>query len=196
MRTKFQQIEYIVNNRVKKIFDKDNARTLTERQEFFDYEDESVKDGEEDDMSKQILKFQNNQLIDLKKHLERYFNTLPLFGFNSGRYNLNLINFGLIPYLICDKEIEPKVIKKANDFISFRFGDVQLLELMRFLKGATTLDLFLKGYKSSETNEWFDSTDCTELPSHETFFSKLRIPNPLENDFNDYENLINGGLDQ
>ena len=154
--------------------------------------------------STQFLRIQKNQLIDLKQHLERYVNTLPVFGFNSGRYDLNKIKSYLIPYLICDKEIEPAVIKKANDFISFKFGDVQFLDIMKFLGGATTLDSFLKAYKASETKgffpyEWFDSPDkldCTELPPYETFFSKLRNHNPREKDFNDYQKLVNGGLDQ
>ena len=140
MRTKFQEIENTVNDRVKKIFDKLNARTLTKRLEIFDYEDECVEDGDEDDMSTQFLRIRKKQLIDLKQHLERYVNTLPVFGFNSGRYDLNLIKSCLIPYLICDKEIEPTVIKKPNDFISFKFGDVQFLDIMKFLGGATTLD--------------------------------------------------------
>ena len=91
-------------------------------------------------MSTQFLRIQKNQLIDLKQHLERDVIILPVFGFNSSRYDLNLIKPYLIPYLICDKEIEPTVIKKANDFISFKFGDAQFLDIMKFLGGATTLD--------------------------------------------------------
>ena len=72
-------------------------------------------------MSTQFLRMQKNQLIDLKQDLERYVNTLPVFGFNSRRYDLNLIKSYLILYLINDKEAEPMVIKKANDFISFKF---------------------------------------------------------------------------
>ena len=60
-------------------------------------------------------------------------NLLPVFGFNSQRYDLNLIKSYLIPYLINDKEAEPMVIKKANDFISFKFGDIQLLDIMKSL---------------------------------------------------------------
>ena len=204
MRIKLQEIENTVNDRVKKIFDKLSAGTLTKRLEVFDYEDECVEGGDEDDMSTQFLRVQKNQLIDLKQHLKRYVNTLPVFGFNSGRYDLNLIKSYLIPYLICDKDIEPTVIKKANDFISFKFEDVQFLDIMKFLGGATTLDSFLKIYKASETKsffpyEWFDSPDkldYTELSSKEAFFSKLRNHNPLEKDFNDYQKLVNGGLDQ
>ena len=102
-------------------------------------------------MSTQFLRIQRNQLIDLKQHLERYVNTFLVFGFNSGRYDLNLIKSYLIPYLIFEKEIESTVIKKANDFISFKFGDVQFLDIMKFLGGATALDSFLKTYKASET---------------------------------------------
>ena len=97
MRTKFQETEITVNDRVKKIFHKLKARTLTKRLEVFDYEDECVEDGDEDDMSTQILRIQKNQLIDLKQHLERYVNTLSVFGFKSGRYDRNLIKSYLIP---------------------------------------------------------------------------------------------------
>ena len=51
---KFQEIENTVNDWVKKIIDKLNARNLTKRLEVFDYESECVEDGEEDDMSTQF----------------------------------------------------------------------------------------------------------------------------------------------
>ena len=99
--------------------------------------------------------------------------------------------------MIRDKEQETSVIKKANDFISFKFGDVQFLDIMKFLGGATTLESFLKAYKASETKrffpyEWFDNPDkldFPELPPYEAFFSKLENNNPLDKDFIDYEKL-------
>ena len=96
-----------------------------------------------------------NQLIDLMQHLERYTNTLPVFRFNSVRSGINLIKSYLITYLIIEKEIEPSVIKKANDFVSFKFGDVQLLDSMKFLDRATTLDTFQKAYKAGEIKGYF-----------------------------------------
>ena len=155
-------------------------------------------------MSTQFLRIQKNQLIDLKQHLERYVNTLPVFGLNSGRYDLNLIKSYLFPYLIHDKEQDTFVIKKANDFIFFKFGDVQFLDIMKFLGGANTLDFFLKAYKASETKgffpyEWFDNPDkfdFPELPPYEAFFSKLRNNNPLDKDFIDYEKLRKSGFDE
>ena len=104
MRTKFQDIEVVVNERMKKIFDQLNKRGKNYSSNKFEYEDECIADSEEADMSSKFLRIQKNQLIDLKQNLERYVNILPVFGFNSGRYDLNLIKSYLIPYLIRDKD--------------------------------------------------------------------------------------------
>ena len=83
----------------------------------------------------------------------------------------------LIPYLINVRDIQPTVIKKSNNFISFKSGNVQFLDNLNFLGGATSLYSFLRAYKTSETKgyfpyEWFNSPDKlvqTELPSYESF---------------------------
>ena len=145
---------------------------------------------------------QKNQLIDLQEHFERYCNVLPGFGFNSAKYDINLIKSHLLPILVNEQGIEPTVIKKANQFVSFKFGDIQLLNIMNFLGGATSLDSFLKAYKTKETKsfvpyEWFDCPEKLnnkELPLYDSFFSSLRNNNPLEKDYNDFQNLVNGGF--
>ena len=102
-------------------------------------------------VSTQFLQIQKNQLIDLQESVERYCNVLPVFGFNSAKYDLNLIKSYLPPFLVNERDIEPTVIKKANQFISFKFVDIQLLDIINFLGGAASLDSFLKAYKTSET---------------------------------------------
>ena len=97
--------------------------------------------------SNQFLQIQKKQLIDLQEHLERYCSVLPVFGFNSAKYDLNLIKSYLLPILINECNIEPTVIKKVKQFISFKFRDFQLFDIMNFLGGATGLDSFLKAYK-------------------------------------------------
>ena len=110
---------------------------------------------EEKGLSTQFLQMQKNQLIDLQEHFERYCNVLQVFGFNSAKYDINLIKSYLLPILVNEKDIEPTVIKKANQFVSFKFGDIQLLYIMNFLGGATSLDSFLKAYKNKETKGFF-----------------------------------------
>ena len=152
--------------------------------------------------STQFLQIGKNHLIDLQEFLERCCNVLPVFGFNSANYDLNLIKSFLLPILVNEREIKPTVIKKANQFISFKFGDIQLLDIMNFLGRATSLDSFLKAYTTSETKrflpyEWFDTPNKIqniELPPYDAFYSKLRSCNPLEAEYTDYVNLLKSGL--
>ena len=176
----------------------------SQREQVFDYNnDEYFNDtAEEKELSTQFLQMQKNHLIDLQEHTERYCITLPVFGFNSAKYDINLIKSYLLPILVNERQIEPAVTKKASQFVSFKFGDVQLLDIMNFLGGATSLDSFLKAYKIEETKsffpyEWFDNPEKLnnkELPPSDSFFSKLRNINPLEKDNNDFEILATSGL--
>ena len=64
--------------------------------------------------STQFLQIQRKQLVDLQEHLERYCNVLPIFGFNSAKYDLNLIKSYLLPILVNERINEPTVIKKSE----------------------------------------------------------------------------------
>ena len=87
--------------------------------------DDCIVEEEEKDFSTQFLQMQKNQLIDLQEHFERYCNVLPVFGFNSAKYDFNLIKSYLLPILVNERDVERTVIKKANQFVSFKFGDIQ-----------------------------------------------------------------------
>ena len=107
---------------------------------------------------------QKSPLIDLQKHFERYCITLPVVGLNSAKFHIILIKSYLLPILVNERQIEPAVIKKSDKFVYFKFGDVQLVDIMNILGGATSLDSFLKDYKTEETKgfspyEWFDSPE-------------------------------------
>ena len=121
MRNNFQDVERVVNERMSKIFQDLKERCRNHLTGKFEHEEECIENTEETLMSTQFLSMQKNLLIDLKQNLERYINTLPVFGLNSGKYDLNLIKSYLIPYLINNKEAERMVIKKAKDFVCFKF---------------------------------------------------------------------------
>ena len=140
--------------------------------------------------------------FDLQRSQERYCNVLRVFGFNSAKYDLNLIKSYLLPILVNERDIEHTVVKKANQFISFKLGDIQLLDITNFLGGATNFDSFLKAYKTSETKEffpyeWFDHPEKmqnTELLPYDAFYSRLLSCNPPEAEYTDYVNLLKSGL--
>ena len=196
MKNLFLDIEITIKNKLSS-----NLEKLTQRQNRREQADLHDCDKKMC-ASTQFLQIQKYQLIDLQQSLERYCNVLPVFDFDSAKYDHNLVKSYLLPILVNERDIEPTVIKKANQFISFKFGDIQLLDIMNFLGGATSLDSFLKAYKTSETKgfspyEWFDHPDemqNTELPPYDAFYSKLRSCDPLEADYTDYVNLLKSGL--
>ena len=108
-----------------------------------------------------------------------------------------------MPYFVRDKKQETSVTK-ANDFISFKFGDVQFLDIMKFLGGATTLDSFLKFHKASKTKKflpygWLDNPEklgFRGLPPCEAIFSKFRNNKPLDKHFTEDSKLRKIGLDE
>ena len=85
MKTKFRDVERVVNKRVSKIFHELKERCRNHSTENFEYEDECIEDTEKTDMSTLFFRMRNNQLIDWKQILEGYVNTIPVLGFNSGR---------------------------------------------------------------------------------------------------------------
>ena len=202
MKLKFLEIETAIKSKLSRTLEPLNERRCR-NQRVFEFEDHCLEDdNEEKDASTHFLQMQKNQLIELQEHRERYCNVLPVFGFNSAKYDINLIKSYLLPILITEGNMEPTVIKKAIQLVSFKFGEVQLLDIMNFLGGATSLDSFLKAYKTAETKgffpyEWFDcpqKMNNSELPPYDAFFSKLRNVNSLEKDYSDYQNLLGSGL--
>ena len=92
----------------------------------------------------------------------------------------------LLSLLVNERGFELKVIKMANQFVTFKFGDVQLLDIINFLGENTCFDSFLKGYKISERKvffhkEWFEDPgklNKAHLLRYVPFSSKLRNNNP------------------
>ena len=143
MKLNFIEVETAIKIKLCAILEQLNQRS-NQAKRVSNFADDCMVEEEEKDLTTQFLKIQKNQLIDLLEHFERYCNVLPVFGFNSAKYDNNLIKSFLLPILVNDRDIEPTVIKKVNQFVSFKFGDIQLLDIMNFLGSATSLDSFLK----------------------------------------------------
>ena len=85
---------------------------------------------------------QKNQLTELQKHFERYCIVLPVFEINRPKQDITLINSCFLPILVSKRAFKPTAIKKANQFVSFKIVDNELLDILRFLIGATSLEFF------------------------------------------------------
>ena len=127
--------------------------------------------------SLQFLRLRKNQIIKLQGHLERYCYVLPVFGLKSAKIDLNSIKSYLLPNFVNGRDIETTVIKKSNQFIKLKLGGNQLLDILNFHGGATSLGSILKAYKTSKTKgsfpcELFDHPDNlqnTEFPRKTRF---------------------------
>ena len=82
-----------------------------------DTEDE---EDEEKNASTHFLSTQENKLFELQQHFVRHVNTLPVFGFHSVKFGLDIFKSYLILLLVNEKEIEPTVIKKSEPFCIFQ----------------------------------------------------------------------------
>ena len=128
-------------------------------------------------------------------------NTLPVFGFNSAKHDLNLVKAYLIPLFVNEREIEPTVIKKTNQNIYFKYKNLLFLDIINFLGSANSLDSFLKANNTSKSkgflpDEWSDSHEkltYPTLPPYNEFFSRLRNCKPLDKAHSDYQSFVNSG---
>ena len=90
--------------------------TLTQRQNRGEQAD--LDDcGNETCTSTQFLQIQKKQFIDVQEHLERYCNVLPIFGFNSAKYDLNLKKSYSLPILVNQRNIETTVKKSEPVYL-------------------------------------------------------------------------------
>ena len=105
------------------------------------FEEECVK-GEEPISSERFSQTQNNQRNTLQKQLERFLMLPPGFGFNSANCNLNLVKKHLVPPLVYEQYVEPRVVKKVEQIVFFTFWDVQLRAFVRFSWKTTDIVCF------------------------------------------------------
>ena len=68
------------------------------------------QDSDNSCTSTQIFQIQENQLVHLQEHLERYCNVLPVLGFNSAKRDISFIKSYLLPILVNGRDFEPVVL--------------------------------------------------------------------------------------
>ena len=135
------------------IFSTLNQRRLC-KEPVLEVEDECIEE-EQHDLSTQFLQTQKKQLLDLKDQVERYCNVLLVPALKTAKNGIILVKSYLLSLPVIERVIEPLVIQKPNQFVSFSFGNAQFLDLLGFLGRTTSLGFFSKAYRTSETKSWF-----------------------------------------
>jgi len=116
-------------------------------------------------------------LVRLRDDLEKFINIIPVVGFSSSRYDLNVLRPFLLPHLVkasC-------VIKKTNQYLSLSNDRLKFLDIQNYLAPNYSYKQYLAAYKCEVTKSFFPynyvkNLDClkeTKLPAREHFYNEL-----------------------
>ena len=161
--------------------------------------EEETKEEEEEEAEEGT----NNPYKTLEKQLLGWLRQLPVIGFNSGRYDLNVVKKFFIPYLLkpskqddndADDEAADEirfVIKRQNTFMCFSTKKLKFLDIINFLAPGYSYDKYLKAYgcelqKGHFPYEYMDGIGKLEdsaLPHQEAFYSRLKNEGISDEDY-------------
>ena len=105
---------------------------VSKKNEARGYEDDFIEDEEQTDASTRFLRIQKNQLIDLKICKKGYTNTVSVFAFNSGRFDINLNKSYLIPYLTNKKKLNLQLSRNQKTFFRSNMDTFSFWTLWNF----------------------------------------------------------------
>jgi hypothetical protein len=101
--------------------------------------------------------------------VESYCSVIPIVGFNSSFYDINLLSDeGFINEIIA-RDKNPFVIKEGNKYKVIKTQNFMFLDQMYFCAPGTSLASFIKAYDVDENKgwfpyEWFDSYTKLDYP--------------------------------
>ena len=120
-----------------------------------------------------------NPFNTLAGQLHGWLHQLPVIGFNSGKYDLNMIKRSFVPLLISNNAT---VIKRQNTYMCLYTDKLKFLDMVNFLAPGVSYDKYLKAYgcelqKGHFPYEYMDNLrkldDCA-LPPQAAFYSQLK----------------------
>ena len=123
-----------------------------------------------------------NRTNPFKKLLDQLFSwlqQLPVIGFNSGKYDLNMIKRSFVPLLISNNAA---VIKRQNNFMCLSTDKLKFLDVTQYLAPGVSYAKYLKAYgcelqKGHFPYEYMDGIEKLEdraLPPQAAFYSQLK----------------------
>ena len=146
---------------------------LEARKEAWDDAESEANAEEEEESSK------TNPFNTLAGQLHDWLRQLPVIGFNSGKYDLNMIKRSFVPLLISNNAA---VIKRQNTFMCLSTNKLKFVDICNYLAPGFSYDKYLKAYgcdlqKGHFPYEYMDGIEKLEdraLPPQSAFFSQLK----------------------
>ena len=89
----------------------------------------------------------SNYILKEKQVSNPFIKQIPVLGFNSGKYDLNLIKKHIMAHITYRyKQNEIFTIKKNNTYISIGVPEMKFLDISNYLAAGCSYSKFLKAY--------------------------------------------------
>ena len=174
-------------------------------------ERKALKKDDDEELEMEAVK--TNPYKTLIGQLLGWLHQLPVIGFNSGKYDLNVIKQFFVPYLLKPSKQEDNddgndedeeeddddddddetrfVIKRQNTFMCFSTKKLKFIDISNFLAPGYSYDKYLKAYgcelqKGHFPYEYMDGIGKLEdsaLPPQEAFYSRLKNEGISDEDY-------------
>ena len=161
----------------------------TQLETYFNQIDEFIAVANENDPPEG--RHQKHPLEKLKDMLTDYIQELSVIGFNSGKYDLNVIK----PYLhagLLQKDPLSYIVKRGgNNYMALKGKELKFLDIKNYLTPDCSYDAFIKAHGCKDTKgflpyEWLDSLDKLkdrQLPPKTAFDSELKNTTMSDEDY-------------
>ena len=139
--------------------------------------EEDIKEAEEEE--EEAEGGRNNPYKTLIGQLLGWLRQLPVIGFNSGKYDLNMIKRSFAPLLISNNAA---VIKRQNTYMCLYTDELKFVDICNYLAPGVSYATYLTAYgcelgKGHFPYEYMDDLqklDERSLPPQSAFYSRLK----------------------
>ena len=132
-------------------------------------------------------------VLNARGKFQTYMRQIPVLGFNSSRFDINLVKQKLLLQLGLHATASNSeyVIKKGNAYIYISSEHFKFLDILQFLVPGRSYASFLKAYGVNDEKGiipylWFDAVeklDKTSLPERECFSDTFKSEELSEDDY-------------
>lgn len=138
---------------------------------------------------------EDSVLSQLKSKLLSWINELPVIGFNSAKYDFNVLREVMVPYLLQQEAIEFVVRTQSTKYMCIKTKSLKFLDMMNYVAPGYNYSNYLKAYGVEEKKgffpyEYVDGLHRLKegLPPKEAFHSTLKNTDITDAD---YELVVN-----
>ena len=135
----------------------------------------------DDDELQEENEKEKNVYKKFKEELDAYCRKTIVLGFNSAKYDMNLVKAHLAKQLDMHGPGETFNVKRNNSYACLANDTFKMLDVTSYMSPGISYDKFLKAFDVAKNKgffpyEWFHGVDKLNhptLPSHEDFYSSL-----------------------